>query len=144
MYSVTILPWLLQAWLTAGSAADFAAESLLKYSNAENTVWHSDRMWDEVVAESDRWGDEAVGLSQKHEQYLPAPPGFLRDSRAAFTDGDSSKESQDVVPNNKFMYGLKDSSLVHRPRASRQQFAVRLVLLQICQRIEVCLANKGI
>ena len=125
MYGVTILPWLLLAWLSAVSTADFAAESLLKYSNAQNTVWRSDLWGDEVVGGSDRWGDEAVGLSQKHEQYLPAPPGFLRNSRAAFTDGAQTKENSNMEAQEIFTFGLKDSSILHRPRESRQHFAVR-------------------
>ena len=93
MYSLAIVPWLLQAWLAAGSPADFATESLLKYSTAEDTMWHSDA-----------WGDEAVGMSHKHEQYLPPPPRF------------DSKED--------FSFGLKESSLHSRERESRQQFEV--------------------
>ena len=118
MYSLTILPWLLQAWLTAGSPVDFAAESLLKYSTAENTVLHNDR-----------WGEEVVGLSQKHEQYLPAPPGFWRENRAAFPDKYSQKSpnSENVVPKDDILFGLKDSTFGGRQRESRQHFVVRLI-----------------
>ena len=121
MFSFSFLPWLLHAWLAAGVYADFAAESLLKYSNAETSVLQNER-WGERLFE------EAVGPSQKHEEYVPAPPEFLRDSRAAFKGSDSNHEISET-----FNYGLKSPSSVNRQergprkeeRGPRQQFSVR-------------------
>ena len=123
----TILPWLLQSC----SAADFAAESLLKYSNAQNTVWRRELWGEEGVDERDLWEDKVVGPSQKHEQYLPAPPGFLRNSRAAFQNGNSKTENSKSGGEEKYQFGLKDSSLATRPRGARQHDLVRYIFFTV-------------
>ena len=119
MSRVNFLPWLLHSWLlwaaTSVDAADFAAESLLKYSTAENRLWNSERWKDR---------EEAVGQSQKHEQYLPAPPQFLRDSRTAFSAAEGAEQTEGSS-SNQYTFGLKNPEAVHSShRDPRQQFSV--------------------
>ena len=98
---------LLQATLQICIAADFAAESLLKFSSAVNDgVWGS--TLEEAVGDSHTHGELNKMLTAKSrndcfkEQYVPAPPGF----------------SAVASPDQEFTFGLK--SKVAETRGDRK------------------------
>ena len=98
---------LLQATLQICIAADFAAESLLKFSSAVNDgVWGS--TLEEAVGDSHTHGELNKMLTAKSrndcfkEEYVPAPPGF----------------SAVASPDQEFTFGLK--SKVAETRGDRK------------------------
>ena len=70
MYRLAILQSLLPSFLCVSS--DLGAATLLSYSTAvDENVWEPQGLQ----------GQQVVGRSQKYEQFLPPPPGFLDTSQ---------------------------------------------------------------
>ena len=73
MYRLAILQSLLPSFLCVSS--DLGAATLLSYSTAVD-----ENVWDPQGLQ----GQQVVGRSQKYEQFLPPPPGFLDTSQDTF------------------------------------------------------------
>ena len=109
MYSLALLQCLLQICYTS---ADFAAESLLKFSTAvdEQVLGGSP---DEAVGDSHKYGSKHLlqvfcKIELIHiplEQYVPAPPGF--------SDEISNEDPQ-------FTFGLKSKTPAEGNRDAKQ------------------------
>ena len=77
MYRLAALHCLLQTVL--GLSPDLGARTLLSYSTAvEREVWGA---------------EEAVGQSQKYEQFLPPPPDFRADGLQTFGQRETVRSS---------------------------------------------------